>query len=283
MTPVRLALVGFGKWGRNYIRAARDSGEAEVSQVVLRPGSAHRAEAEAAGLAVVHDVDALDVDAAVISIHPRAAPFVARVMLEICALPVMVEKPAALSVADALTLLSGEEVSKKVVLIAHQHLFAERFELLMRVPGQGDLTVDTIFDGPVVRDYPSLWDYGSHAAACALALVGPPERDVEAIPTRPLPDLLRDASFFRWKGPRGYAHCHVRFAGERKAWARSNGFEYDGYAPAEPALTRAVRAFARAVRAGGTDDPRFGARWAVDVARVLEGAGQFLDGRDRRL
>ena len=90
------------------------------------------------------------------------------------------------------------------------------------------------------------------------------------VPTGAHPAILPDASYFNWKGPLGHATCHVRFSGERKAWARANGFEYDGYEAAEPALTREVRAFADAVRAGGTDDWRFGARWAVDVARVLE-------------
>jgi hypothetical protein len=38
----------------------------------------------------------------------------------------------------------------------------------------------------------------------------------------------------------------------------------------EQPLTRMVRQFAKAVANGGTDDYRFGAQWAVDVAKVLE-------------
>jgi hypothetical protein len=47
--------------------------------------------------------------------------------------------------------------------------------------------------------------------------------------------------------------------------------------PWQPPLTRALEAFAHAVQAGGTDDYRFGAHWAVQVADVLERAEQSAE------
>ena len=252
MTPVRLALVGYGKWGRNYVRAARESGEAEVVEVVVRSGSPVLLDQAAYGqgfsIGASLDDALSQVDAVVVATHPSAA-------VEICELalaagkPVMVEKPAGLSLADAERLARAEAAG--LVLVGHQHLFAEGFEML-RAMGPYPWA-EAHFRGPVARDYSFIWDYGPHAVSALLALGVLTEGGIDGQ---------------RWyvavtdtKEARVVAPLDSRFIG------------YDAYASqAEPPLTRQVRAFARAVRAGGTDDYRFGACWAVDVARVLEPA-----------
>ncbi len=252
MTPVELALVGLGKWGRNYIKAVEDSGEAKVVQVVRRGDMLH------------------NVDAVIYAGHPSGAAEACEAVLW-CNKPILVEKPAGLSIGAAEAICRAEEKSLAFVLVGHQHFFSDGFEELVRVRNLCDhVQVDTIFDGPVDRDYPPLWDYGPHAVASAIALAGHP---VSGLTVTPVRGLARGAAMFSWEGAHGNATCHVRFNGERRAIVRANGFEYDGYAPAEPPLTRQVRAFARAVRAKGSEDWRFGARWAFLVAKVLEEAG----------
>ncbi len=130
--------------------------------------------------------------------------------------------------------------------------------------------------GPM-RDYPATWDYGPHAISACLGVVG-----------------QFDSSSFDNGGDRGHGGgCEPFFAmraGSRTCFVNVSNHapakiarveteisgitvRYDAYASqAEAPLTREVRAFAQAVRAGGTDDWRFGARWAVDVARVLDHA-----------
>lgn len=241
MRPVRLALVGYGRWGRNYIRAAHDSGVARVTHAVLRPDSPSRPPAVGAGLIVTDKLDDLEgVDAAVVAVHPGAAPWVCSALLSY-GLPVMVEKPASLDIAGAEALADAARASGLTVLVGHQHLFSAQIEL-MRSRGTPDSVVAT-FGGPVARDYPARWDYGPHAVSAVIALA-------PKIPA--------------WSVVSGHRIARV------DAHFGNDHMVYDGYAPAEPSLTRAVRAFADAVRAGGTDDYRFGAHWAVNVASVLE-------------
>lgn len=220
MTRLRLALVGAGKWGRNYLHAADDSGEATVAHIIGRDEPIPRG-----------------VDAVVVATPPSVSPVRCIEALSM-GLPVMVEKPACLSVADALRIKLHAASKRRVVLVNHQHLFAEGFE---RIKAIGDAEhAAARFTGPVVRDYPATWDYGAHAVACVLALNAQRRRVV------------------------------VGVSSTKAARVEAHGFVYDGYEPQEPPLTRAVRAFALAVKSGGTDDYRFGAHWAVDVARVLE-------------
>lgn len=241
--PVRLALIGFGRWGRNYVKAAEDSGEAEVVLVIARPGGITNESPRNA----CTDLGAIDYcDGVVYAGHPRGAAEVVKRAMELDK-PILCEKPAGLSLVDAERIAAAEAESKAFVLVGHQHLFAKQYEVI-RSCGEADQAMAN-FSGPVQRDYPARWDYGSHAVACLLGLGVSP-------------------------GPKGSFRAVVNE--ERSAKVAANyGNElllYDGHAPQEPQLTRQVRAFAKAVRAGGTDDYRFGARWAVDVAKFLERA-----------
>ena len=73
---LRLGLVGFGKWGRNYVQAALAAGNAQVTSVLLPEDSPTSELARASGFFVTSDADALDVDAVIVATHPtRAAEF----------------------------------------------------------------------------------------------------------------------------------------------------------------------------------------------------------------
>lgn len=246
MTPVRLAVVGFGRWGRNYVSAARDSGEAQVVKVFAR------GHVERDGFEVVPSSDLLanadaldDVDALVVAGHPLASPTLCEAALG-RGKPVLVEKPAALSLAGAERIARAEERSTVFALIGHQHLFAAQYEALREERGVVERAV-AVSCGPASRDYPVMWDYGPHAVSMLLGL-----------------GFMPDGG--------NWSASHAQRKGVSvTAYRRDGSFGlYDGYAPAEPALTREVRAFAHAVRRGWTNDWRFGARWAVDVAKVLE-------------
>lgn len=266
MTPVRLALIGYGKWGRNYVRAARESGEAEVTHVVLRDASFQSNIVD--GINACSPFFAAGACDAVVYAGPpaSAAPF-CEYFLGL-GKAIMTEKPAGLSLADAERIAAAEAASKAFVLVNHQHLFSEAIEAMrLRVADSTSVRAQAVFAGPVARDYPVVWDYGPHAVSCAIALLGNSGLAVGRKSSR------SDQSLFDVSTTRGIVLCWASHTPDgRRATVDlfSHQLHYNGYAPTEPPLTRSVRAFARAVRAGGTDDWRFGARWAVDVARVLE-------------
>lgn len=250
---IRLGLIGCGRWGRNYVGAAADSGLARVTKI------AHR------GDPLPRDVDAL-----VVAVHPRDAVDIACRGLAL-GLPVMVEKPAGLSFAEAERLAHAEWIAEGVVLVAHQHLFAERMEELHELAADlPSIRGSAYFGGPgPERDYSPLWDYGPHAASAALALLGG-EATVGAVENL----SWMGGACFAVNSARGHVVCSIngkrteKIASVSASWMFNN---YDGYASGdEPPLTRAVRAFARAVSDGGTEDWRFGASWAVRVAKILE-------------
>jgi len=93
-------------------------------------------------------------------------------------LPVLVEKPAALSAADTGTLLDLAGRAGRTVMVAHQHLHAPAFERLLAVvvaaaPPVADIECDAGGDGPVRDDCDALWDYAPHDLAMAIRLAGP--------------------------------------------------------------------------------------------------------------
>lgn len=242
-----LGVVGArGRWGRNYLRAADDCG--------LR------------ALPIDRDMDMRDVDAVAVAIPPRDAIDVGLEVLR-RGLPLIIEKPAGLSLSDAQLLEKVARVTNDLVLVAHQHLFAARFEeLRQHALVDGNIDGCAEFGGPgPVRDYSALWDYGPHAASVALALTG--EFTSRAVATT--------GGSFCVDGPRGVVECEVS-----NCWGRKTArvtvdpdLEYNGYAPAEPALTRMLRRFVQVMHGHGSDeDYRFGARWAVKVAEVIEAA-----------
>lgn len=279
LPPVKLAIVGFGKWGRNHARAAAASGHGQVTEVVVRSGSPVLLDPKIydQGFSVGASLDDAisSVDAVIYAGHPSGAVRVAEQALEE-GKPILIEKPAGLSLDDALRISEAERASTGFVLVGHQHLFSERVEFLMGASSIAPLCAR--WHGPAVHDFPHLWDYGPHAVSLILAI------------RKRLPDT--------WQWMLGLGSCStvIMHYGEQKdrvhlcaqdekhaslyaeTRLRENSLEgpllYDGYAPAEPSLTREVRAFCKAVRDGRTPtDPRFGARWAVDVARILKAAG----------
>lgn len=246
MRPVRIAVVGFGRWARNYVQAARDAGNAEVVQMFSSRDEKEERVRE-------------DVDAIVYAGHPGNA-FKWAVRASEADLPALLEKPAGLTLSDARAIAAVEDrLRGSFFLVGHQHLFAPAYlELRAFARGSGADELFARFCGPVERDYPARVDYGAHAVACLVGVNGPPEDVVHTA-------LLIDPITGSWTGKQSRVRYYAGPSETRHAWvsAVAGGvrFVYDGYAEtAEPPLTLEVRAFADAVRAGGTDDWRFGAR-----------------------
>lgn len=257
MDKVRLALVGFGKWGRNYVQAARDAGNAEVTQIVK-----HCADDDA--------IDWDSIDAVVYAGHPSETTKWAA----ICGgngWPLLIEKPASITLAGA-QYIKDASLGGRIFLVGHQHLFAEAFDDLRDLDPQKPLRAVWCGPGPQ-RDYSALWDYGPHAVASILATRGRDPIHVTGYKSHlgytirmVFDDGIADRAFVSADWPDKVAQLRET----------AHGWElplYDGYASAgEPPLTRQVRAFADAVRNGGTDDWRFGGQWATRVASVLDRA-----------
>lgn len=277
---IRLALIGgHGKWGRNYARtlALMEGVFVDVVDSRNEPPMA----------------EWVCCDAIAIATHPPDSTRLAIEALE-AGLHVMIEKPAALSVADAERLVEAERRSGKIVLVNHQHLFAPGYEELRARLLADDAHASTHIvhsqaggPGPV-RAYSALWDYGPHDVSMALDIIGPAKLetvkwyglegcgDIVFVGERGWADLTVSNKFVEKQ--RWFAVDHLNYYDYKHPLTRGS-FDHEVCLPVpnlgELPLTRSLRAFAAAVAAGGTDDRRFGARWALDVARVLAAAESF--------
>ena len=269
------------------MQAASAAGNAQVTSVLLPEGSPTAELARASGFFVTSDADALDVDAVIVAVHPtRAADFCEGFIGR--GIPVMVEKPAALDLVSAQRILDAASVGGAVVLVAHQHLFANAYEYIRAQAQSLNLTeVATRAGGNGPRrDYSVLWDYGPHDVAMLFGLIGSdPIRINSKQETGPEGShVFLDLTFEQST----QASCEIwndRLPKTRFLSVRTSNMEwmYDDLDPRgrlicqgrylelpyEPPLTRTVRHFVDAVEAGGTDDYRFGAGWALRVARWL--------------
>ena len=175
--PLRLGLVGAGRWGRNYIRTLGELPQARLTRIASsNPETAERAPR---GCAVFADwremLDPAELDGVIIATPPRLHAEMASRALA-AGIPVLVEKPLTLDVAEARSLRAQALERGVLVMVGHTHLFhpayralkalQPRYGPIVRMHGRaGNM-------GPYRPDVPVLWDWGAHDVAMCLDLTG---------------------------------------------------------------------------------------------------------------
>ena len=283
----KLALIGYGTWGRNYHRMVDPLRDVSIHSVCrLRPEVTPRGIRER--VLVTSDLrEALDgADAAVVATPPSSHREVACACLE-AGLPVMLEKPVALTMEDSDAVFAAAELAGLPVLVNNVHLFSTAFEgLWSMVRSWHPVEIESEGGGPgPFRDYSSLLDYGPHDVSMALSVLG---TDVGPSSVEKLPSPSGEVFRVSVAGGRGSARMTVgnglpskRRRFEVRCGSRTAVYDdlarrklaVDGRpvaSPDEPPLRRAVLAFHRLVQTG-QDDWRFSTRMNSDVMRVLLG------------
>ena len=111
----------------------------------------------------------------IIATPPATHAEIARAAIEIN-LPVIIEKPLTLDVAEAATLTETAEKHDALVLVDHIHLYNPAFRALKTMVA-GWNRIDKIESrsgkwGPFRNDAPVLWDWGAHDIAMLLDFIG---------------------------------------------------------------------------------------------------------------
>lgn len=182
---IRLALVGAGRWGRNYIRtiAALD----DVRLVAVASRNPETVALVPAGCVIVEDwraiVDAPDVDGVIIASPPASHAEILIASVE-HGKAVLVEKPVVMLRSDATLIRSALARRDTTILVGHTHLFHPAFRTLCReasVLGSiRSITSSAGNRGPYRRDASVIWDWAPHDLAMCLKLVPGPARVVRA-------------------------------------------------------------------------------------------------------
>ena len=219
MSKTRVAVVGAGNWGRNHVRTLAALPEAEL--VAVCDADASRRDAVERQYPTVrtteHVGDALDMaDAAVIATPAAFHPEHARAAIE-RGLPVLVEKPFALSVRAAESMAELAAKNDVPVVVGHLLLFhaaVERLKALIDDGELGDLYYlysQRVNLGQVRPDENALWSFGPHDAAVAVELLGATPTSVSAYGKSYIQNGIEDVVFMMLEFPSG-AMAHVQMS-----------------------------------------------------------------------
>jgi len=202
----RIAVLGCGYWGSNHIRTLKALG------VLHAVSDANRARAE--GFAseqdcLAIDPDALfareDIDAIVMALPPQFHAEAAIKAVE-HGKDVLVEKPIALTVADAERAVAAARANDRIFMVGHVLRFHPAFEKLKQLIDGGELgEVKYIHShrlglGKFHTENDALWDLAPHDLSMILAITGAAPIEVRGEGAAIL-DHLSD-----------FAHVHMRFA-----------------------------------------------------------------------
>jgi predicted dehydrogenase len=210
---IRVAVVGAGAWGINHVRAFARTKGAELVRICDPSDEAlARARQLVPTARTGRDVgDALadpDVDAVVLAtpaIHHAAH---ARAALE-AGKHVLVEKPLALSPADAIAATAAAARAQKTLMVGHLMLFHPAVGHLKKLVDAGELGklyylyAVRVNLGRVRRDENAMWSLAPHDVSMILHLTGEMPASVSARGGSYLQPSIADVAFLNLRFPSG--------------------------------------------------------------------------------
>lgn len=283
---IKLGLVGFGEWGKNYFRSVGNVRKAELSVICKRDPSTvpkpvrKRVPVTASLKQVMRKANGV-----IVATPPSTHREIACFFLE-AGIPVLLEKPVAETVEDAEVIFETSARRNVPVLVNNIHLFSPSFLALRRAVGSWDpvrIRSEGGNSGPF-REYPSLLDYGPHDVAMAVAVFGSSPDGAEIFRTESEAGELYDVRLYSGRSEadltvgngmaskRRYfeASCGSRIAAYDDL-VEKDKFVLDGTAVKTvltPPLDEAVHVFTRCV-SDRDMDWRFSAGLNLDVMRIL--------------
>lgn len=217
--PIRIGLVGFGYWGPMFVRNFQALDGAEMAWVCdLDPERRAAVTERYPDIPVLGDLDAAlaaDVDAVVIATPPRTHAPLARRVLE-HDLHVLVEKPIAMTGAEALALGDLAKARSRTLMVGHILRYNPALQAIKKLISDGDLgdlyyvASTRVNLGRHHRDVNVMWDLGPHDMSALLYLLGGVPEAVSAWGRDFIQPGLADVAFMYLRFPRGQvAHVHL--------------------------------------------------------------------------
>jgi predicted dehydrogenase len=226
--PVRVGIVGLGYWGPNIARALASTPGCELAYACdLDAGNRARLEGRYPGTALTDRFgDLLEDDALDAVVVATGAPSHHALGLRVleAGKHAFVEKPLALTVADARALVDAAAARDRVLMVGHLLRFHPVFQKLQRIVDAGDLGrvlylyTNRLNFGKVRADENALWSLAPHDISLALALAGERPAEVSARGEAFLREGVEDVVFGYLHFPSGLiAHLHVSWLDPHKS------------------------------------------------------------------
>jgi predicted dehydrogenase len=202
----RIAVLGCGYWGSNHIRTLKALGALHaVSDMNAPRAEGFAAEQDCLAIAPDDLFARDDIDALVLALPPQYHAEYAIRAVE-AGKDVLVEKPIALTVADAERAVAAAAANGRVFMVGHVLRYHPAFEQMKRLIDDGELgEIRYIHShrlglGKFHTENDALWDLAPHDLSMILAITGEPPISVRGEGAAIL-DHLSD-----------FAHLHMRFA-----------------------------------------------------------------------
>lgn len=230
---MRIGLIGAGRWGTRYIATLARMPGTELVHVGSHNPETRRLVPEACR--VSGDWRAVLADQSLDGVILASPPMThVPLALEAIAarLPVLIEKPMAMNVADAQAVAAAAKVAGVLVMVGHTHLFSPAYRALkQRGNSLGRLhrtQSSAGNDGPVRLDTNVLWDWGPHDVAMCLDLFGDFPEIVQAliVEQRRLAGGVGQALALHLVFPEGRADIKISNIEDRKLRLFEASYEY---------------------------------------------------------
>ena len=285
--PVRLGLIGAGRWGRAFIATMAELPHIHLAGLASRNAASRRL---AGRDCTVHAawpdmLRADELDGVIVATPPATHAEIAAAALD-KGLAVLVEKPLTLDLAQAEALTA--QASGAIAQVDHIDLHSPAWRALRRrLPGIGrigDIEGAWANRGPWRPDTPGRWDYGPHPLAICIDLLG---AEPDRVNARPIVQGRGGELIEADLGWDGGATARLRFGNGAESRQRrftvrgeTGTLEYDDaaadkarldgapvrFAPEAP-LAAVLARFAAAIRLGSPDSGDMGL--ALGVVRTL--------------
>ncbi len=180
MSRLKVGVIGAGAWGRNHVRTAAASADAELVAICdANPETRASLAKQYPGATVTDSVATLlqKVEAVIVATPAASHAELGNRAIE-AGIPALVEKPFALTVADAERLAENAEKRKVPILVGHlleYHPVVERLREMLAKQELGDLYylyAQRVNLGQIRPDENALWSFGPHDVSVALFLLG---------------------------------------------------------------------------------------------------------------
>ena len=194
-------------------------------------------------------------------------------------IPVMIEKPLALSLVEARQLQSFQNIP---ILADHTHLFSDAYQGLRETASKYKIEkiVSNNYNKGPIRDYSSLWDYGSHDVSMILDLNREMPQSISVQETKQSAGSLFkvEMNFENLTSTSLIGNGGKKKVRQLKVLAGGLEISYDERNQPSPPLTNAFKVFINAIH--GMHDYRLGIDLSLDVLSILEQCDQLLLGHN---
>lgn len=217
---IRVGICGAGAWGLNHVRVTASEAECELVAIAdPDPSARARAEAIAPGARMLADPDQLLADASIDAVIV-ASPAPTHVPIARTALAagkhILVEKPLALSLADARTLADANASSRTVAMVGHLMVHHPAIQRMRELLDSGELGqlhyvhATRINRGRLRQDENVLWSFGPHDLSMLDVLLGRSPTSVTARGLSVVHPGVEDVAFLTLRYASGeMAHLHL--------------------------------------------------------------------------